>query len=129
MDTRSIAAVLLKITGLVLIVVSVSQLPGYFPLTGRGYDFSIGEVLATAAIALGPLVLLGLGLWLFPGTVANRIVSSAPTDTVIVDGRPIELVALTIVGVYLFADGLIGAVRDAVLLVFMHRQNKVAPLF
>ena len=128
MDTRSIAAVLLKITGLVLIVISVSQLPGYFPLTGRGYEFSIGEILATAAVALGPLVVLGVGLWLFPGTVANRIVSGAPTNPVIVDGRPIELVALTIVGVYLVADGLIGAVRDAVLLIVMHRQNEVAPL-
>jgi hypothetical protein len=123
MDTRSIAAVLLKVTGLVLIVIAISQLPAYFPLTGRGYDFSIGEVLATTALALGPFAVLGLVLWFFPGTVANRIVSSAATESAVVDIRPIELVALTILGVYLLAHGLVGAVRDTVLLIVMHRQN------
>jgi hypothetical protein len=113
MDTRSIAAVLLKVTGLVLIVIA----------TGRGYDFSIGEVLATTALALGPFAVLGLVLWFFPGTVANRIVSSAPAESAVVDIRPIELVALTILGVYLLAHGVIGAVRDTVLLIVMHRQN------
>lgn len=129
MDTRTIATMLLKVTGLVLIVISISQLPGYFPLAGRGYDFSIGETLATAALALAPLAALGLALWFFPGTVANRIVSGAPADSVVGDVRPIELVALTVLGVYLVAHGFIGAVRDVVLLVVMHRQNaNLAPV-
>jgi hypothetical protein len=124
MDTRNIGALLLKITGLVLIVICVSQLPAYFPLTGRGYDFSIGEVLATAAIALGPLVLIGLVLWFFPGTVTNKIVSDVAADQPLVDSHALQLVALTIVGVYLVADGLVGAARDVVLLIFMQRQNE-----
>jgi hypothetical protein len=124
MDTRSIAAILLKITGLLLIVISIGQLPGYFPLTGRGYDFSIGELLGTAALTLAPLAALGLVLWFFPGTVANKIVSSAPADPMGADVRPIELVALTILGVYLVTSGLIGAVRDIVLVIFMYHQNE-----
>ena len=120
MDTRGVSVVLLKLTGLVLIVISVSQLPSYFPLSGRGYDFSMGQVLGTAALALAPLALIGLVLWFFPGTVANKVVSGAPAD---VDLAPIELVALTILGLYLVTDGIIAAVRSVVLLIFMSRQD------
>ncbi|MGE0356193.1 MAG: hypothetical protein AB7P08_04690 [Burkholderiales bacterium] len=118
---------MLKITGLVLILISVAQLPGYIPLTGRGYEFSFGEVLTTAAVGIGPLVLIGLGLWFFPGTAANKIVAGAPTDSPISDTHSLQLIALTIVGVYLVADGLIGAVRSTVLLIVMYRQADVAP--
>src|SRR4051812_24485584 len=123
MDTRSIAAVLLKVTGLVLIVFSVSQLPGYFPLTSSTYRFSIAEVLSTTAIALGPLTLIGLLLWLFPGTLTNRIVSSAPSDLGVADVRPIEQVALTILGIYLLAHAIIGGARDVILFIVVNRQN------
>jgi len=123
MDTRSIAAVLLKVTGLLLIVFSVSQLPAYFPLTGSTYGFSIAEVLSTTAIALGPLTLVGLLLWFFPGTLTNKIVSSAPSDPGVADVRPIEQVALTILGVYLGVHAIIGGARDVILFVVVNRQN------
>jgi hypothetical protein len=125
MDTRTLGAVLLKVAGLVLLLYSISQLPGYFALTGREYGFSISQSLATAAIALGPLALLGLILWFFPRTLVNKIVSPSASDDVARDGRSLELVALTLVGVYLVAHGLIGAVRDAVLLIVVHRENEV----
>jgi hypothetical protein len=127
MDTRTISIVLLKITGLVLLVICVSQLPGYFPLTGRGYEFSIGEVLATAAVALVPLSLIGLALWFFPGTVANKIVSPSP-ESAIADSRAIELVALTVLGVYLVADGLVGATRDVAIVILANRQDASSSL-
>ena len=128
MDTKAIAALLIKLTGLVLVVVAVSQLPRYFPLTGRGFEFSIGEVVATTAIALGPLAALGLILWFFPGTVTNKVVSGAPVDSAPVDARPIELVALTILGVYLLADGLIEAVRDIAVVIIVSRQDASAAM-
>jgi hypothetical protein len=127
MDTKNVAVLLLKITGLVLISVCVSQLPAYFSLSSRAYDFSIGEILAAAAIALGPLLLLGLGLWFFPGTIANKVVFRPPPDSAIVDGHPLELAGLTIVGVYLVSDGLIGALRDIVLFIAMHNEANVSP--
>jgi hypothetical protein len=128
MDTRTVSTILLKVTGLVLLVVSISQLPSYFPLTGRGYDFSIGEVLATAAAALVPLALVGLALWFFPGTVANKIVSTTSAESATADSRPIELVALTVLGVYLVADGLIGAARDVAIVIVVNRQDASSSL-
>ena len=124
MDTKTIGTILIKTTGLLLLVVSVSQLPGYFPLTGRGYDFSIGEALAAAALALGPIALLGFGLWFFPGTLVNKIVYSSPADPPSTDTRPIELVALSLLGVYLLADGLIGIVRDIVIVIVVNRRDQ-----
>ena len=123
MDTRSIAAMLLKLTGLVLVVACVVQLPAYFPLTTRGFDFSIGEIVGAAALAIGPMAVLGLFFWFFPGTVVNKVIASDGAEPPVADMRPLELVALTILGVYLFTDGLIGVVRDVVLLIAMHRQD------
>ena len=123
MDTRSIGAIVIKITGLVMIVVSVVQIPAFFPLTSRGYGFSYGELLATAALGLGPLALIGLLLWFFPGTITNRIVSGAPLAGSPADFRPLELVALTVLGIYLVADGIIGATRDVAFVIAVNRQN------
>ena len=116
---------MLKVTGLVLLLVSVSQLPGYFQLTSRGYEFSLGDTLTAAALGLGPLAVLGLVLWFFPGTLVNKIVTPGPADPAPLDTRPLELVAITVVGVYLVADGLISAVRSGVLLIFLQRQDEV----
>jgi len=123
MDTRSIGAIVIKITGLVMIVVSVVQIPAFFPLTSRGYGFSYGEVLATAALGLGPLALIGLLLWFFPGTITNRVVTGAPSTGSPVDFRPLELVALTVLGLYLLAHGIIGAARDIAFVIAVNRQN------
>ena len=124
MDTKSIAAIIIRIVGLVMIVISVLQIPAYFPLTHRGYDFSVGEALATGLLALGPLALAGLLFWFFPGTITNRIVSGARApDSSATDFRPLQLVALTVLGIYLLASGLIGVVRDVVLVIVMHRQS------
>jgi len=128
MDTRGIGALLLKVAGLILLLVAISQLPGYFPLTGRGYEFSIGEAFTTAALALGPLVVLGLVLWFFPDTLVNRIVIPEPSASPAAEGRPLELVAITLVGIYLLADGVISAVRSVVFLIVVHRQDAAVVL-
>jgi hypothetical protein len=128
MDTRSIGAIIIKITGLVMVVISIIQIPAYFPLTGRGYSFSFGEMLGTAALGLGPLALIGLLLWFFPGTITNRIVSGAPAGSTPIDFRPLELIALTVLGVFILAEGLVGAVRDAAVIIVMNRQSPAPAL-
>lgn len=123
MDTKSIAAIIIKITGLVMVVLSVIQIPSYFPFMDRGYDLSIGQTLAAVALGLGPLAFAGVLLWFFPGSITNRIVSGPLPTTSTVDLRPLELVALTVLGIYLLAAGIIGAVRDAVIIIVANRQN------
>jgi hypothetical protein len=123
MDSKTLAALLLKITGLVLIVVSVSQVPGYIPLAQRGYNYSIWEVLGTTLVAFGPLTAIGVVLWLFPGTVANKIVSSAPSGSPAADTHAIEIAALTVLGVYLMCHAVIGLTRDITFLIVETRRS------
>lgn len=123
MDAKTIAAIIVKITGLVMVVLAVIQIPAFLPFTSRGYDFSVAEAMGAAALGLGPLALIGLLLWFFPGTITNRIVSGAPATGSPVDLRPLELVALTVLGIYLFADGIIGVVRDIAIVIAVNRQN------
>jgi hypothetical protein len=125
MDTRSISAILLKVTGLVLILYCVAQLPAYFALRSPGYDFSVAQLSLTVAATLGPLAILGVILWFFPGTITNKIVSNGSVESPAMDGRQVEIVALTIVGVFLVAEGLIGAVHDITLFVAFNRQSDI----
>ena len=128
LDAKGIATIIIKITGLVMLVVAIIQIPAYFPLTGRGYDFSIAQTLGMAAAGIGPLALAGLVLWYFPGTVTNRIVSGPAAGGATRDFRPVEIVALTVLGVYLVAHGLVDAVRDTVILIVLNRQDSTAAL-
>src|SRR5258706_11599012 len=123
MDTKTISAILLKVAGLMIIAMCVAQLPSYFPLMGRGTEWSLTEVLATTAISLGPLTVLGLCLWFFPGTIANRIVSGESLSQSAFDTGAIELVGLTVLGIYVLTWGVVDAVRDIVFIVVMQRQN------
>jgi len=77
MDTRGISTVLLKVTGLVLIAVSVTQLPGYFPVRFQGQSWEPSQALIMAAMTMGPVVLLGVALWMFPGVISNKIVAAS----------------------------------------------------
>jgi hypothetical protein len=123
MDAKTISAILLKVAGLMIVAMCVAQLPSYFPLMGRGAEWSLTEVLATSAISLGPLTVLGLCLWFFPGTIANRIVSGESLSRSASDVRAIELVALTVLGIYILTWGVIDVVRDVVFIVAMQRQS------
>jgi hypothetical protein len=108
MDTRGVGAILLKVAGLVLIVMAVADLPSFFSPLSMGANWSIKEAVGTAALILGPLIVLGILLWLFPGTIVNKIVADAPASSqASSDPRPIELVALTFLGIYLVARGII----------------------
>ena len=126
MDMRGIGTLIIKITGLVMLVLAVVQIPAYFPLMSRGYDFSLASTLGTAALGLGPLALAGLLLWFFPATVTNRIVAEAAPASPTVDFRPLELVAITVLGIYLVASAIVGGLRDMVIVIVMSRRDSAA---
>jgi len=123
MDTRSVAALILKVTGLILIVLSIIQLPGYFPLSDTPYRFSLEEVSLAIGLSLGPLLVAGLVLWFFPGTLTNKLVSPPSSEAPSIDLRPIEQMALTVLGVYLVTHAVVGTVRDIIFFVMVNRES------
>jgi hypothetical protein len=121
MDTRAISTILLKVAGLIVIVLCVGQVPGYFSVMTREAGWTLAQVLGTIGLTLGPLAILGIGLWFFPGTVANRIVSGAPVPESTFDPRPLELIALTVVGIYLVAHAIIDIAYNVALAITLLR--------
>jgi hypothetical protein len=122
-DTRSIAVVLLKIAGLVLIGACVTQLPSYFPVRLEGGRWSPAESLVAAAITVGPAALLGACFWFFPGTIANKIVTANPGTFESSGLSAILLVAIAVLGLFLMAHGAIDLVYHVATLVRLQHLN------
>jgi hypothetical protein len=123
MDIRGIAAVLLKVTGLVLIAVSVTQLPGYFPVSFEGDSWEPSVALTMAAITMGPVVLLGVALWFFPGAISNKIVSASEAKASNDDLMGLQAIAIATLGLYLVAHGVADLAYHVVTTIQLQRQN------
>ena len=113
---------LLKIAGLVIIVLCVGQLSGYFSLMTREAGWTLAQVLGTVAMTTGPLVVLGVALWLFPGTITNKIVARESSSESKLEVRNLELVALTVLGTYFIARGITGLAYEIVLAIGLQRE-------
>jgi hypothetical protein len=128
MDTRSIAAILLKTAGLILITLSVARLPGLFPVVAQSGGLSYAQILIAAAFGIGPQLILGAVFWLFPGTIANRIVSASASDGAPLQFREFQLIAITVLGLYLLAHALTEIAYLDTTAVSFYRQNPEMPL-
>jgi hypothetical protein len=126
MDIRAISAVLLKVAGLVLIALSIAQVPSHFPLAMREGWGSVALLLAIA-VGIGPQLLLGAAFWFFPGTIANKIVAG-PTMPEASDFKELQLVALAVVGVYLIAQALTECAYLAATVIAVSRESPDVPL-
>jgi hypothetical protein len=126
-DAKDLAAVLLKTVGLLMFAYAVFDIPYYFlprPSNGSELSFIASFMQATAILTL-PLV-IGLVLWFFPATVANKIVSGDKlTDGIRV--RDLERLALTVIGFWFMAYGISDLVYRAGSLVLFKRQFPDAP--
>lgn len=127
MDTRTIAATLLKVAGLILISLGVTRVPGLFPLT-QGGSPSYAGILIAAAFSIGPQVLLGAAFWFFPGTIANKIVSAGADDDPPLQPREFQLIAVTILGLYLVAHALTDIAYTVAFAIPFYRQSPDMPL-
>jgi hypothetical protein len=127
MDTKDIAALLLKTAGLVMFAYAIFNIPYYFLPHARSdseYSF-IASFMQAAAILTLPIV-VGLLLWFFPATVVNKIVSGDKlTDGLQV--RDLERVALTVIGIWFMAFGVSDLVYQAGSMILMKRQFPDAP--
>jgi hypothetical protein len=126
-DTKDIAALLLKTAGLVIFAYAIFDIPYYFlphPRTDSEYSFIASFMLAAGMLAL-PIV-LGLLLWFFPATVVNKIVSGDKL-TEGLGVRDFERVALTVIGIWFVAYGVSDLVYRVGSLILMKRQFPDAP--
>jgi hypothetical protein len=122
MDTRAIGAILLKIAGLFLIAESVASLPAFFSPMSVGAHWTFTEAAATAAVTIGPTAVAGILFWFFPGAIVNKIVAPADLPETL-GSRPIELVAVTLVGVSLISGSLVKLSRAIASWVVVQSQS------
>jgi hypothetical protein len=130
MDTKDIAALLVKTAGLILFGYAVIRLPAYIlPGGDPNAPFSIAALFAQAAVFLALPMLLGLLFWFFPATVTNKMVSGEKLAGAQFGLREFERVALTIVGVSIVAYGLADFIHAVAVAYFLHNQHpEVTPL-
>lgn len=130
MDTKDLAALLVKTAGLAIFGYAVIRLPAYFPPWQDGNaPFSIRALFAGAAVTLALPMLLGLLFWFFPATITNKMVSGEKLTEAQFGLREVEGVALTVVGVSIVAYGLADFIHAATVAYFMHAQHpEVTPL-
>jgi hypothetical protein len=123
MDTRTLAATLLKVAGLVIITYTVSQLPSYFPVRlGAEQGYSIAAAMMEAALTLLPSFLLGVGFWFLPGTITNKIVAPHQAGGDSTSIEVIERVAISVLGLYLVAHGITDLIYNLTTLYQLRRQ-------
>lgn len=109
MDLKTLLKFAIKISGLFLVVKTVTELVGYFPMymsaagDMRGYYFFS---------ALFP-VFIGLIMWLVPGKITNIIVRGKPLISDTNEFFPqLERAALMLMGFYFLYRGLSSIVYD-----------------
>jgi hypothetical protein len=132
MDTKDVAAVLLKTAGLIMIAYAVFELPRYFlPMADSSGQYSFVTALVQAAGTLALPVVLGALLWFFPATVTNKLVSGEKLSGTQCGVREFERTALTVVGAWLVAYGIADLIDHAVAIVVIQRQfpEQPTPLF
>jgi hypothetical protein len=99
MDYKSLTSLLLRLTGVIIMVLAVTATPRTFVglfLGNAGGGFNTETWLLTTVASAFP-ILVGLLLIYFPATVANRIV---PGDGETADTRRLEQIAFSILGLY-----------------------------
>jgi hypothetical protein len=123
MDTRTFAATLLKVAGLVIVIHALSQFPNYLPAPWDPQaTYSVTLAIMSASVNVLPPILLGSILWFFPGKVANRIiVPEAGVEAIPLAG--VERVAVTTLGLFLVAWGVSDLVYQVALYFQIRDQN------
>ncbi len=118
MDTKDATAVLVKISGLLMLAFAAFQLPAYFLPYGLAASAPLWERFAEATANLALPVLLGFALWSYPATITNKIISGEANSKVAIGLPDVERLALTVLGLWLIAYGftdLIYAVASVVI--------------
>src|SRR6266513_4718455 len=104
MDAKDLAALLLKIAGLVILGHALFQVPYFFPLDEiSGGSFSFADAFMSFVYFTTLPLVVGTLLWFFPATISNKIVSGKKFADASFGLRQFEQVALTRIGIWLLA--------------------------
>jgi hypothetical protein len=128
MDAKDLAALLLKIAGLVILGHALFQVPYFFPLDeiSRG-NFSFADALMSAVYFITLPLVVGALLWFFPATISNKIVSGKKLSESGFGVRQFEQVALTLIGVWLLAYGIADLVSNLVWIARVEKEVTSLP--
>jgi hypothetical protein len=115
-DYKSLTSLLLRLTGIIIIVSSANYVPHTFLslyLRNASGDVNAETWLLTAIAATFPIV-IGLLLIYFPARVANRIVygegEAADTSRLERDAQRLEQIAFSVLGLYFVAMAMFDAI-------------------
>jgi|SRR5450755_1151525 len=108
MDAKDLAALLVKIAGLVIVGHALFEVPYFFPLDEiSAGKFSYADALMSAVYYITLPLVVGALFWFFPATISNKIVSGKKLSDSGFGVAEFEQVALTLIGVWLIAYGIV----------------------
>src|SRR5215813_8136601 len=110
MDYKSLTSLLLRLTGIIIIVHAVTSAPNTFVVLQFRADFnpdSAGVAWLLTIVASGFPILVGLLLAYFPATIANKIVTPG---TERVDTLTLQQLAFSVLGLYFISLAVFDAV-------------------
>jgi len=124
MDYRQLSNLLIKISGVVIIVFVVTGIPGHI----NSFYYQGQETLAKfAVLVIFPLMfpfIIGLMMWFFPGTMTNKMldksIDSAPSKGAF---EEFERIAITVLGVTLLFFALSDLTFNLAFVYVTHMQN------
>lgn len=104
MDYRDITTLLIRIAGVVIIIFGIIQIPGYFLNYYQLHEDSFFYFLGITLVPVFLIVVLGAVLWLFPGTIVNKIVVG-PNQPIKFQSDQVQVIAFSTLGMYILFRG------------------------
>lgn len=104
MDHKALSALLIKLAGAFIIINALTDFPRYFAnvVSLGGNDLPLWILLAGGALPLLVPLLAGVGMFMFPGMITNRLIHTPAEQESLVQATPrLEAAAFSVLGGYL----------------------------
>ncbi|MDX2219749.1 MAG: hypothetical protein SF172_12065 [Burkholderiales bacterium] len=103
MNHKELSRTIIKIAGILMVIYYASRIPQWLAvIVDSSSDVSLLMVMATVVIP----ILLGVALYMFPGSIANRVIDGTDDTATINGAARLEEVCLRLLGGYFVLDTL-----------------------
>ncbi|USF86400.1 hypothetical protein [Candidatus Endoriftia persephonae] len=124
MDYRQLSNLLIKVSGIVIVVFAVTAIPGHInSFLHQGQD-TLAKFAMWVIFPLIAPVIIGLLMWSFPGTITNRVfdksIESSESNRA---AEEIERIAVTILGLILLFFALSDLAFNFTYVYFTNKEN------